>query len=913
MDISHIYVVVFFRAINCDTIYALVRLVIVGLAAWYEFMSAELWYMEGTLFMVRMQTWCLCLRGAWRSRWLWGWLVIAACSAPNRTVSPPPSNPVDAYQKDDQTHESPEQRVRAAWLKYGRREALLTLALWQYQYCESGHYKVLISASQDRRRGSGQLAVAEQTALYCPLGPPRRKPGPFPTWDDYWDQVLADADEILARRAGKAADDRLVSLLKRFRGYEQLAWLHLVRGDHGAAAAIQEQLGQSWHRVRAEDQAEANFIPKWAWVYWALGKDQLALQFLQRAEQERSPEPSVYKPADPRMMGMQLRRRETEREAHWSFSELLVSFAIDRMPNDPEATRLGLETVLKRKGRRLDVDRAERDLWQRRRHEDDKTRGLFTQLTGLYAKLGAHELRGPLPYWQPTAAPDAAKVDIRYRHYRNHQRTHCLMLGVDCKHPEYRYELDREELFQAIDEVLHELTKHHERHSKLPEVTLEHIRSRLPADAALIEFVRYRPFRPPAPESVMWPPSYVGTGQSIIVAASEPWGVLRYGAFVITPDGASRGVDLGPADRIDAAVTGLLEAIQDTSKDVRQPARKLYRLTMQKIEPALGQAHHLLLAPDGQLVLVPFAALIDERGSYLVERYLPTYLNSGRDLLSAEASTTESPPLLVFDPAFDASAPDSTPAATALSSANMTDQDCKAPMYRRWGRLAGTRDEADELRPLLPGSRQLSGPKANEAALKRVRSPRILHLATHGVFLQNPKCMWQRDVEMWNRQRLAAHQAGKTAPPIVSSPRVVESATLAGLVLAGANQQVSPHGEDGVLTALEISAMDLTGTKLVVLSACDTGLGEAAPGDGISGLRRAFSLAGAETLVTSLWRVDDTLAPDFMADYYKALRSGRGRGAAMRDVQLVWLRHPDMAHPRFWASFLVSGDPAALD
>src|SRR4029078_5411263 len=107
--------------------------------------------------------------------------------------------------------------------------------------------------------------------------------------------------------------------------------------------------------------------------------------------------------------------------------------------------------------------------------------------------------------------------------------------------------------------------------------------------------------------------------------------------------------------------------------------------------------------------------------------------------------------------------------------------------------------------------------------------------------------------------------------------------------------------------------LDLDGTKLVVLSACETAVGEARSGDGVYGLRRAFVIAGAETQVMSLWKVNDTATREQMEAYYAGLLKGNGRSEAMRQVQLAMLHDPARAHPFYWASFVVGGNPAALD
>ena len=119
-----------------------------------------------------------------------------------------------------------------------------------------------------------------------------------------------------------------------------------------------------------------------------------------------------------------------------------------------------------------------------------------------------------------------------------------------------------------------------------------------------------------------------------------------------------------------------------------------------------------------------------------------------------------------------------------------------------------------------------------------------------------------------------------------------------------------PDRADGIVTALELAGMDLWGTQLVVLSACNTGRGTVLRGQGVYGLRRALITAGAETLVTSLWKVDDDATRELMLDYYRALLQGAGRAEGLRQSSVATRRR--FGHPYYWAPFIAIGSDARL-
>ncbi|NER85460.1 MAG: CHAT domain-containing protein, partial [Leptolyngbya sp. SIO1D8] len=175
-------------------------------------------------------------------------------------------------------------------------------------------------------------------------------------------------------------------------------------------------------------------------------------------------------------------------------------------------------------------------------------------------------------------------------------------------------------------------------------------------------------------------------------------------------------------------------------------------------------------------------------------------------------------------------------------------------------------------------------------------APQLLHIATHGLFLEDTP-----------RREVVGETPGDTYEVPIENPLL-----RAMLALEGFNTRSSGE-EDGILTALEAASLNLEGTQLVVLSACETGQGDVANGEGVYGLRRAFALAGAESLMMSLWKVEDEGTQDLMVRYYENLLEGVGRSEALRQVQLEMIHSDDYAHPYYWAAFVLTGDWRSLE
>jgi CHAT domain-containing protein/Tfp pilus assembly protein PilF len=513
-----------------------------------------------------------------------------------------------------------------------------------------------------------------------------------------------------------------------------------------------------------------------------------------------------------------------------------LSLHLRAAPEDPAAAELALGTLLRRKGRVLDA--VADGLSALRRELGPDAQPLLDGLTAINGQIAAQIARAP---------GDAPLAE---------QRAELAAL-----------EAERRKVEVAVSARSRGFAREQRG------VSVAALRALLPDDAALVEIALYAPLNFQAKRR------------------EDRWGRARYAAYLLRRSGAISSVDLGEADALDAAVKALREALADPNHDARPAARALDARILAPLRPLLGDARRVLLSPDGELTLVPFAALVDEQGRFALEQRSFSYLSSGRDLLRfKDERPARQGALLVAAPAFDAGSAAPPGASTGgRRSIDMGDVSFRA--------LSGTAREARAIEQELPGARLLLGAAATEAAIKAVEGPSLLHIATHGFFLP-------RD------ERPAASALGA---PLDEAPALSRESPLlrSGLAFAGANLRRS-GADDGILTALEASSLDLDGTALVVLSACDSGVGESSRGEGVYGLRRALVIAGAATQVMSLWRVDDEATRDLMIAYYGALRAGEGRGEAMRRAQRALLARPEMAHPFFWASFIVSGDDAPL-
>jgi len=415
-------------------------------------------------------------------------------------------------------------------------------------------------------------------------------------------------------------------------------------------------------------------------------------------------------------------------------------------------------------------------------------------------------------------------------------------------------------------------------------ITIAKIQAALPRGAALVEFVRYHRVDP---------------------REAKPWQEERYVVYVLPWQGPPKSIALGEAAPIDAGVSAMLAAMhKGTSADVANVAlQHLDRLVFAPLRGPLTGISHVILSPDGTLNLVPFEALVDAQGHSELEQRLMSYVTSGRDLLRLSARRApQSPPTIVAAPDYG---PSHSPALNGVGT------------FRP---LAGAVAEAAELPAYFVEARTLTRSQATKAALAATIGPAVLHIATHGFYTpEAPPTSIGSTTSVSTSSKLSTPQdrprgmdpdgdanASLPPPPLAEDPS--KALDQAGLALAGANV-----GPEGIVSARELATYDWWGTQLVVLSACETGVGAVTSGEGVYGIRRALVLAGTESQVVSLWNVNDTSTRELMRTFYGELARGTGRAEALRRAKLRLLRQPQFAHPYYWAAFISAGDWTPLD
>ena len=474
---------------------------------------------------------------------------------------------------------------------------------------------------------------------------------------------------------------------------------------------------------------------------------------------------------------------------------------------------------------------------------------------------------------------------------------------------------------------------------RLREVDAAAVSAKLAADATLIEFVRFelRDFKRP---------------NTPIPSHGE-----HYLAFIASAAGPDelRVIPLGPAQPIDDLIVDFLSLFKQQQGTGRsgvpasdaataalrskwlEQGNKLYQALLAPLSP-FQPGQWLILAPDGTLGLLPFAVLPTPEGGFLVERHPISYVGCGRDLLRFGTVTSSAgPAAVVVAPDFELRSESTATASSTAESSQPTDSRAVADLTVRreliaqghqFTPLPEVQAEGDEVCELLQttgiAASMWTGSKAVLTRVLSARSPRLLHLATHGFFLErriNHADPASRVGLLDGASATASLGVSGAAVIGVSAP-LDDPLLRSGLALAGAQAlldgyELPPKAGTGFLTAQDVTGMDLRGTELVFLSACETGLGDVADCEGILGLRHAFVLAGTRAVVMSLWRIPDRETRHLVSVFYGSSLKGTPKHLALQEAQVSLIRHSQDAglwpDPFFWGAFICQGDPAPLN
>lgn len=292
-----------------------------------------------------------------------------------------------------------------------------------------------------------------------------------------------------------------------------------------------------------------------------------------------------------------------------------------------------------------------------------------------------------------------------------------------------------------------------------------------------------------------------------------------------------------------------------------------------KIDPLLKARKIIYLSPDGIYNQININTLKSESGDFLVNRFDVVIVGNSKDVISLKARKPRTPKknaVLLGFPEYGSS--EVTP-------------------------LPGTKLELQEINTLLKSSGyqivQYQQKTATESNIKSLKAPMLVHIATHGYFLQ--------DVDETGLA-FGVHIENAQNNPLLRS----------GLILAGGGQTVSgsrvpslTSNDNGILTAYEAMNLNLEGTDLIVLSACETGLGDVRAGEGVYGLQRAFLVAGADAMIMSLWKVDDAATQQLMTNFYTNwIKGGNKQKAFKQAQQQLMTKYKD---PYFWGAFVMLG------
>ena len=325
------------------------------------------------------------------------------------------------------------------------------------------------------------------------------------------------------------------------------------------------------------------------------------------------------------------------------------------------------------------------------------------------------------------------------------------------------------------------------------------------------------------------------------------------------------------------------EKLKTLTESSKAKLSKLYEIIIQKpLGETIKDKTSLIISPDGALRLLPFETLYSkESDKYFIEEKEIRYIPSGKELVrlykySKDKVSIDKRSAVIFaNPNFDSDLNSSKREPIPITPNTSRTAIIKPLFMIEFPPLPGTKAEAKAIKSTFAEGSTIEylQDDATESNLTKVKQPNILHIATHGFFIND-----------------------NTIPnPMLKS----------GIALTGANKSRIKGVGDGIVTALKLSGLDLKGTDLVVLSACQTGVVDINSTDSVSGLSKAFIQAGAKDIVMSLWSVDDEATKELMTSFYQEMKENKNYAKALKAAKLKMIE--EGRHPFYWGAFVVSG------
>lgn len=320
--------------------------------------------------------------------------------------------------------------------------------------------------------------------------------------------------------------------------------------------------------------------------------------------------------------------------------------------------------------------------------------------------------------------------------------------------------------------------------------------------------------------------------------------------------------------------------IKEITDNTKQVLSKLYTQILQTpLKDTLVNYDNLIISSDGALRLLPFEALYDSKANqYFIENKNLRYVPSGKELIRLyrvkDKYKTKQDVVIFSNPNFDDKNLKTKNEEDTIYTPNTNRSGViKSLFTMKFDPLPGTKEETQNIQSIFDGTIVNTQSKANEENLLKTNTPKILHIATHGFFINDDSI----------------------PNPMLKS----------GIALSGANiSRIKGEGE-GIVTSLKLSGLNLKGTDLVVLSACQTGVVDPKSTENVSGLNKAFIQAGAKNIVMSLWSVADKETSELMSSFYKYIKENQNYSDSLRESKLEMIKED--LHPFYWAPFILSG------